>query len=104
MKKFIISAFLIALALPSFFAQQELMVSQYMFNGLLLNPAYAGTHSYFQTSLLHRSQWVNFDEAPVTQVFAIDGPIANEKLGVGLLVTNDKLRANSRLVETFPII
>ena len=72
-------------------AQQELMVSQYMFNGLLLNPAYAGTHEYFGASLLHRSQWVNFDEAPVTQVFGIDGPIFKNKMGVGLKITNDQL-------------
>lgn len=71
-------------------AQQELMVSQYMFNGLLLNPAYAGSHPYFSTSLLHRSQWVKFDNAPRTQVFSLDGQVANEKLGIGLLVTNDQ--------------
>ncbi|MDP4954140.1 MAG: PorP/SprF family type IX secretion system membrane protein, partial [Flavobacteriales bacterium] len=66
------------------FAQQELQVSQYMFNGMLLNPAYAGTHDYFGATLLHRSQWVNLDGAPTTQVFAIDGPIANKRMGVGL--------------------
>lgn len=71
-------------------SQQDLQVSQYMFNGLLLNPAYAGSHPYFSTSLLHRSQWVNFDNAPTSQVFSLDGPVANDKLGVGLLVTNDQ--------------
>ena len=74
----------------SAYGQQEIQVSQYMFNGLLLNPAYAGSHQYFSASLLHRSQWVNFDKAPTTQVFGIDGPIAKEKLGVGLHVTNDR--------------
>lgn len=88
MKKYIL---IIMMAGFAFLAQgqQELMVSQYMFNGLLLNPAYAGSHPYFSTSLLHRSQWVKFDNAPVNQVFAIDGPIANNKMGVGLHVTND---------------
>ena len=37
-------------------AQQDVMVSQYMFNGLLLNPAYSGSHPYFSATLLHRSQ------------------------------------------------
>lgn len=69
--------------------QQDLMVSQYMFNGLLLNPAYGGSHDYFSASLLHRSQWTQFDGAPATQVFSLDGPVANNKLGVGLIVTND---------------
>lgn len=36
-------------------AQQEVMISQYMFNGLFLNPAYAGTHNYASSSLLHRA-------------------------------------------------
>jgi type IX secretion system PorP/SprF family membrane protein len=78
-------------------AQQELQVSQYMFNGMLLNPAYAGTHDYFSASLLHRSQWVNLDGAPSTQVFAIDGPIANKRMGVGLVVTNDQIGISSQL-------
>jgi type IX secretion system PorP/SprF family membrane protein len=72
-------------------AQQELMISQYMFNGLVLNPAYAGTHPYWSGSVLHRSQWVQFDNAPTTQTFCIDGPIANNKLGIGLTATNDQL-------------
>ena len=79
------------------YGQQEIMVSQYMFNGLLLNPAYAGSHPYFSTSLLHRSQWVNFDQAPTTQVFGIDGPVLNDKLGVGFHVTNDRLGIISQL-------
>lgn len=89
MKRFILLLALVVSAVAGS-AQQELMVSQYMFNGLLLNPAYAGSHPYFSTSLLHRSQWVQFDNAPTTQVFALDGPVANDKMGIGLLVTNDQ--------------
>ncbi len=81
----------------SAYGQQEIQVSQYMFNGLLLNPAYAGSHQYFSSSLLHRSQWVNFDKAPTTQVFGIDGPIAKDRLGVGLHVTNDRHGVISQL-------
>lgn len=96
MKKYITFAFLLTLA-TSAWSQQELQVSQYMFNGLLLNPAYAGTHDYFSASLLHRSQWVNLDNAPTSQVFAIDGPIANDRLGLGLIVSNDQLGIISQL-------
>ncbi len=69
-------------------AQQELQVSQYMFNQLLTNPAYAGIHSYGSASILHRSQWVSFDNSPTSQVASLETPIG-EKLGLGLLVTND---------------
>jgi hypothetical protein len=40
--------------------QQDVMISQYLFNGLLINPAYAGSHPYTSTSVLHRSQWAQF--------------------------------------------
>ncbi|MCX6297397.1 MAG: type IX secretion system membrane protein PorP/SprF [Bacteroidetes bacterium] len=70
-------------------AQQDVMVSQYMFNGILLNPAYSGSHKYFSSSLLHRAQWLNFEGAPQTSILAIDGPLNNQKMGVGLLVSHD---------------
>jgi type IX secretion system PorP/SprF family membrane protein len=72
-------------------AQQDPMLSQYMFNGLFLNPAYAGSHRYFSSSMLYRTQWVGFDGAPRTSLFAIDGPIKNEKMGVGLIVAHDQI-------------
>jgi type IX secretion system PorP/SprF family membrane protein len=90
MKKLLICICSILLG-ASVYGQQELMVSQYMFNGLLLNPAYSGSHPYFSASLLHRSQWVDFDKSPTSQVFSIDGPVANDKIGIGFLVTNDQL-------------
>ncbi len=70
-------------------AQQEVLISQYMFNELFINPAYAGSHDYFDGTLLHRSQWVKFDGAPVTQLFEFEGPIMNKKLGVGVTLIND---------------
>lgn len=72
-------------------AQQDIMVSQYMFDGLLLNPAYAGSHKYFSSSLLHRSQWVGLEGAPRSNILALDGPINDEKMGLGLIVSNDHI-------------
>jgi type IX secretion system PorP/SprF family membrane protein len=85
--------FITAAILLSVFAkaQQDIMVSQYMFNGLLLNPAYAGSHKYFSSSILNRSQWVGLEGAPQTALFAVDGPIANENMGVGVIVSNDHI-------------
>ena len=56
MKKLIIAASLIISSL-GLKAQQDIMLSQYMFNGLFLNPAYAGSHKYVSATLLHRNQW-----------------------------------------------
>lgn len=70
-------------------AQQELQVSQYMFNGLFLNPAYAGSHPYWGATLLHRSQWVGFDGAPRSNMLAIDGPLKAKNMGLGFQIIND---------------
>lgn len=90
MKKII---FILAISFTSLitWGQQELMISQYMFNGLVLNPAYAGTHPYWSSTILHRSQWVKFDKAPRTQTACIDGNILDGKLGLGFNLSNDRL-------------
>ena len=72
-------------------AQQSQTMSHYMFNGLLLNPGYAGSKDYVSTTLLYRRQWVGLDGAPTTQSFSIHGPIKNKKLGLGFYVMNDKI-------------
>lgn len=72
-------------------AQQEVMVSQYMFNQLFLNPAYAGTHGYMSGSLLHRSQWLKVDGAPRTSMMAFDTPLMKGKMGAGLSVVHDRI-------------
>lgn len=90
MKK-IITALALFAGVDMINAQQDVMVSQYMFNGLFLNPAYAGSHNYFSSSLLHRTQWVGFEGAPKTTLFAIDGPVMKKKMGLGLLLSHDKI-------------
>ena len=79
------------LAMVQAYAQQEVMVSQYMFNGLFLNPAYAGSHGYVSSSLLHRAQWVQMDGAPRTSMMAIDGPLLNGKMGLGFSMVHDEI-------------
>lgn len=79
-------------------AQQDIQISQYMFNGLFLNPAYAGSHKYVSSSLLHRTQWVNFSGAPKTMLFAVDGllPGKSENMGAGLILSNDRIGATEQ--------
>ncbi len=72
-------------------AQQDVMVSQYMFNGLFLNPAYAGSHGYTSTSMLHRTQWLQMDGAPRTSMAAIDGSVMHGKMGLGLSIVHDQI-------------
>lgn len=92
MKHIRILSLLTALAAgPLAMAQQEVMVSQYMFNGLFLNPAYAGTHAYASASLLHRAQWTGINGAPRTSMAAFDSPLMNGKMGAGFSVVHDAI-------------
>lgn len=72
-------------------AQQENMVTHYMFNGLGLNPAYAGVHGGLSTSFLVREQWVGFEGAPSTQMASIHSPIANKPVSLGAVLYRDQI-------------
>lgn len=73
------------------FAQQLPQFSQYMFNTISINPAYAGSRETISVVGLHRSQWVGIQGAPATQTLSIHAPMRNEKVGLGLSVINDEL-------------
>jgi type IX secretion system PorP/SprF family membrane protein len=70
-------------------AQQDPMFTQYMFNTLSINPAYAGSKDYLSATAIHRSQWVNFEGAPVTQSVTIHSPLRNESISLGGSIVND---------------
>lgn len=76
-------------------AQQEFMFTHYMFNGLAINPAYAGIHDGISTSFLFREQWVGFEGAPSTQVASIHSPLPNRSIGIGAMFYRDQLGLSS---------
>lgn len=90
-KKSVIICF--ALLASAFYAaaQQDAQYSQYMFNTLVINPAYAGYKGSLNLSALHRSQWVGVTGAPKTQSLVLDGSFANDKVGLALTVVNDRI-------------
>ena len=74
------------------FAQQDAQYTQYMYNTLSINPAYAGSRGGLSILGLHRSQWVGLDGAPRTQTFSIHSPIGDsERVGLGLNIVNDEI-------------
>jgi type IX secretion system PorP/SprF family membrane protein len=77
-------------------AQQDPMISQYMFSGHFLNPAYAGSHPYSNITLLGRKQWVGIDGSPFTSYLSFDMPLANQHIGIGALVSNDQIGVTKR--------
>ncbi|MBD1392043.1 PorP/SprF family type IX secretion system membrane protein [Mucilaginibacter glaciei] len=74
-------------------AQQTIQLSQYMFNGLALNPAYAGYKDDWTINLSSRLQWTGFNGAPKTGTISADGLLNNDKknVGIGVIATIDKL-------------
>jgi type IX secretion system PorP/SprF family membrane protein len=71
-------------------AQQDPQFTQYMFNLLALNPAYAGSADRVSLKALSRHQWVGFAGAPTTQTLTAHSPILNESLGVGGTIMRDE--------------
>lgn len=73
------------------YAQQDSQFTQYMYNTININPAYAGSRGVTSIFALHRTQWVGLDGAPTTNSFSVNTPINNSKLGLGVSLVNDKI-------------
>ena len=73
------------------FAQQDPQYSQYQFNQMVINPAYAGTRDALSAVVDIRKQWSGFDGAPQTQSFSFHGPLKKKRIGLGLSAYNDAI-------------
>ena len=72
-------------------AQQDAQFTQYMYNTISVNPAYAGSRGVLSIFGLYRTQWVGLDGAPETSTFSMNTPLNNSKLGLGVSLVNDKI-------------
>lgn len=72
-------------------AQQDAQYTQYMFNTLSINPAYAGSRGQLTFAGLYRAQWVGLNGAPETFTINLHSPIRESKIGYGLSVINDNI-------------
>lgn len=72
-------------------AQQDSQYTQYMYNTVNVNPAYAGSRESLTMFLLHRTQWVGLDGAPVTNNVSAHTPIGDSNFGIGLSFVNDRI-------------
>ncbi len=88
MKKLLILFFLGTFALQSY-GQTDPMYTKYMFNSLSYNPAYAGSRDYMSITVIHRDQWLGIDGGPMSQSFTMHSPLRNNRIGIGLSVSND---------------
>lgn len=72
-------------------AQQDAEYSMYRFNGLYINPAYAGSHEVISIGALYRNQWLKMPGSPQSASVALHSPLKNNKIGLGLIYTYDQI-------------
>ncbi len=94
-KNYIWLAFLCWAAMAE--AQQDPQYSQFMFNKMYFNPAYAGNQKNLCLSCVYRKQWIGMDRAPQTATLVGHGTILQEKLGLGLALTYDQIGFTNRV-------
>ncbi|MCB0514479.1 MAG: type IX secretion system membrane protein PorP/SprF [Chitinophagales bacterium] len=91
MKKILLSLFICLFFLPEVKAQQDAQYTQYMFNSLLYNPAYAGSRDALSATAFYRKQWLDIEGAPRTISLAVHSPVFNDKVGLGFSLENDQI-------------
>ena len=89
MKKAIIISLLFLLQY-SVEGQQEQLYTQFMFNKMAMNPAYAGNDEMYSITAIHRNQWTGFDGAPETQLLSLNAPVGR-RVGLGLNVARNTI-------------
>ena len=90
MNKYFLAILIIAAGLLTGYSQQDAQYTQYMYNTISVNPAYAGSRGVLSIAALHRSQWVGLDGAPTTQTLNFHTPVS-DNVGLGLSVVNDEI-------------
>ncbi|WP_449401690.1 PorP/SprF family type IX secretion system membrane protein [Flagellimonas hymeniacidonis] len=76
-------------------AQQDAQYTQYMYNTVSVNPAYAGSRGHLSIAALYRNQWLGLDGAPETQTLNLHTPMGYRGVGLGISIVNDKIGPTS---------
>ena len=77
-------------------AQYDQMFTQYMYNEMQINPAYAGSHDALSLSGIYRNQWVGIEGSPKTETFSAHMPAFNKKMGLGLGMLHENIGVTNR--------
>lgn len=77
--------------------QQRVQFTQYMFNGLVINPAYAGADEKLSLTFMQRNQWASIDNAPSTQTLSAHKLFRKKQVGLGLMLVNDQIGIHRNL-------
>lgn len=72
-------------------AQSEPMFTQYSFNEIFINPAYAGSHDALSFSSVYRRQWIRINGSPTTKTFTAHSQLLKSRVGLGLTAYQDNI-------------
>jgi len=67
------------------------VTDQYVLNPLTINPAVAGNRGALSVAAFYRRQWAGISGAPETISLTADAPFFDNKVGLGLIIVNDKV-------------
>jgi type IX secretion system PorP/SprF family membrane protein len=83
--------FIFVLLSISSYAQQSAIYSNFMFNRMAINPAYAGSQDQLNITAIHRRQWENFEGAPSTSAFSAHKYLKEKNIGLGMMASSDQI-------------
>jgi len=93
---FILAWMLLSVPFTSW-SQQRVQFTQYMFNGLVINPAYAGADQALSITAAQRKQWANIEHSPSTQTLTAHTLFKKQHMGIGMILVNDKIGVHRNL-------
>ncbi|HDZ40927.1 MAG TPA: type IX secretion system membrane protein PorP/SprF [Bacteroidetes bacterium] len=85
MKRIIYIIFFLLISLTGLNAQNYPVYSQYLLDGLVINPAYTGTAEALAVSLSFRKKSLNFEGAPTMGTFSMHSPLKNDRIALGMM-------------------
>ncbi len=95
--KTVVIAGLVLLLSEQSVAQQQPQFTQYMFNGLVINPAYAGADEALSLTFIQRKQWAGIENSPSTQSLLAHTLFKKKQTGIGFILINDRLGVHKNL-------
>jgi type IX secretion system PorP/SprF family membrane protein len=95
MKKIALLLFILAAAAVRGLAQQEHQYTQFMYNKLPINPAYAGARGVPSVTAIYRNQWMGFDGAPKSVLATFNAPFLTPRVGVGVTLSHLQIGLNT---------
>ncbi len=73
------------------FSQQEHRYTQFMYNKMAYNPAYAGTRGLLTGTAIYRNQWFKMEGAPRSAQVSVHAPVFSQRVGVGAVLSHHQI-------------